>query len=104
MSWKEYQTELQLIHTSLANASPSLKNTLPAFEGAMRKQFETRTLQNMLFAVLQPPLDGHEDGEMKRFNDAFDEKPLLLNRSAEPWIVSMQGNVNGKPFTLEVGR
>jgi hypothetical protein len=103
-SWPEYQADMQLIHTSLGNANPTLKNTLPAFEGAMRKQFETQTLQAMLFAVLQPPADGHEDGEMKRFNDAFEGKPLLLNRSAEPWVISTQGNVNGKPFTLEVGR
>ena len=103
-SWTEYQADLQQIHASLASASPSLKNTLPAFEGAMRKQFETRTLQNMLFAVLQPPADGHEDGEMKRFTDAFEGKPLILNRSKEPWIISMQGNVNGKPLELQVGR
>ncbi|HSI61509.1 MAG TPA: hypothetical protein VLE43_00285 [Candidatus Saccharimonadia bacterium] len=103
-SWKEYQTDLQLIHTSLADASPTVKNTLPAFEGAMRKQFETRTLQAMLFAVLHPPADGHKDGEMKRFTDAFEEQPLIMNRSVEPWVVSMQGKVNGKPLTLEVGR
>ncbi|HSI61686.1 MAG TPA: hypothetical protein VLE43_01170, partial [Candidatus Saccharimonadia bacterium] len=71
---------------------------------AMRKQFETKTLQAMLFAVLHPPADGHKDGEMKRFNDAFEEQPLIMNRSVEPWVVSMQGKVNGKPLTLEIGR
>lgn len=102
--WKEYQADLQQIRASLTGADAALKNTLPAFEGAMRKQFETQTLQTMLFAVLRPPAEGHVTGEMEGYTDAFEGKPLMLNRDAEPWIISMQDNVNGKPLKLEVGR
>jgi hypothetical protein len=102
--WQDYQADLKEIHASMTGASQVLKNTLPAFEGAMRKQFETQTLHTMLFAVLQPPADGHVSGEMKGFVDSFEGKPLVLKRDAEPWTVSMQGNVNGKPLKLEIGR
>jgi hypothetical protein len=103
-SWKDYQADMKEIHASLATASPVLKSTLPSFEGAMRKQFETQTLHSMLFAILQPPADGHVNGEMKGFTDAFQGNPLLLNRDATPWIVSTQGNGNSRPLKLEVGR
>jgi hypothetical protein len=102
--WKEYQADLKELHASIKDASQVLKNTLPSFEGAMRKQFETQTLQTMLFAVLQPPADGHVSGEMKGFADSFEGKPLVLNRDTEPWTVGMQGNVNGKPLKLEIRR
>ncbi|QIF01419.1 hypothetical protein [Roseimicrobium sp. ORNL1] len=102
--WQEYQADLKEMHASLTNASQVLKNTLPSFEGAMRKQFETQTLHTMLFAVLQPPTDGHVSGEMKGFVDSFEGKPLVLKREEEPWTVSMQGIVNGKPLKLEIGR
>lgn len=103
-SWKDYQADMKEIRASLADASPVLKGTLPAFEGAMRKQFETQTLHHMLFAVLQPPAEGHVNGEMKGFTDAFEGKPLMLNRDAMPWVVSTQGSMNGKPLKLAVGR
>jgi hypothetical protein len=102
--WKQYQADLKELRASITDASQVLKNTLPSFEGAMRKQFETQTLQTMLFAVLQPPADGHVSGEMKGFADSFEGNPLVLNRDAEPWTVSMQGNVNGKPLKLEIRR
>ncbi|RBP35881.1 hypothetical protein DES53_11947 [Roseimicrobium gellanilyticum] len=102
--WKDYQADLKEMHASLVDAGQVLKNTLPAFEGAMRKQFETQTLHIMLFAVLQPPDEGHLNGEMKGAVDSFEGKALMLNRDAVPWVISTQGSMNGRPLKLEIGR
>ncbi len=104
LPWPAYQAAMQEIRKSLEGGGAMLKNTLPAFEGAMQKQFETTTLTDMLLAVLLPPTDGHEDGEMPGTKDAFEGRPFLLKRGATEWTVSTQATPPRRPLTLRVAR
>lgn len=106
LPWVGYRAAMEEVRASLQGANPALSGSLPAFEGAMYKQFETATLRTMLLAVLQPPEDGHEDGEMPGFKDAFEGKPLLLKKEAEAWTITSAsaGASGGKVVMLRLSR
>lgn len=100
--WKAFQADMQEIRGSLSGAGAVLKTSLPGLEGAMRKEFESKTLRAMLIAVLETK-DGLREGEMRGTKDAFEEKPFVVIKKGEQWSIATQEPVNGKPLALRIG-
>lgn len=100
--WPEFQADLQQMRLDLANASPTLRNLLPTFEGTMRKQSETATLHSMLQAALKLGAD-LAPGILPDFRDAFAGGPIAVEKDETGITLTCRDAGRAKPLSLRIG-
>jgi hypothetical protein len=87
----------------LAQASPTLRNLLPTFEGTMRKQCETATLHTMLQAALKLG-DGLAPSTLPEFKDSFAGEPIVVEKDATGINLVCRDAGRARPLSLRLTR